>query len=121
MEKQGTTLSELAMVGWINADLAFQGLLAAGPEFDRQSVIDATNQLTAFDAGGLINPVDWTRQHTPPTPEDRVTNGNAQECLAVVQVEAGTFVPVSEPDKPFLCWPNDTTEWSEPTPTSFSS
>ena len=31
------------MDGWINADLAYEGLVAAGPDFDRQKVIDATN------------------------------------------------------------------------------
>ena len=48
------------MVGWINASLAFDGLLAAGPEFDRDKVTAATNALTDFTAGGLIEPVDWT-------------------------------------------------------------
>ena len=69
------------MVGWIDADLAFEGLLAAGPEFDRQAVIDATNQFTEYSAGGLVNPIDWTRQHNPPTEDDR-GNGGDQECSA---------------------------------------
>lgn len=120
MELQGSDISELAMVGWINADLAFQGLLEAGPEFSRQSVIDATNRLTAYDAGGLINPIDWTRQHNAPDPADPTT-GYAQECSSPIQVKDGKFVPVSEPTKPFLCWPNTTLDWSEPTPTSFGS
>ena len=30
-ERQGVTVHELTMVGWINADLAFTALLAAGP------------------------------------------------------------------------------------------
>ena len=38
MEKQRERPSELAMVGWINATLAYDGLLAAGPEFDRDKV-----------------------------------------------------------------------------------
>ena len=52
------------MVGWINATLAYEGLLAAGPDFDRDKVIAATNAMTDFDAGGLIEPVDWSA----PTP-----------------------------------------------------
>jgi hypothetical protein len=120
MKKQGTDLSELAMVGWIDADLAFEGLLAAGPQFDRKSVIDATNTMTAWSAGGLINPVDWTRQHVPRTPTDP-TNGYVKECFSAVQVKDGKFVPVGPADKPFLCWPGNTSDWSEPVPTSFGS
>ena len=63
MDETGYELAELAMVGWINADLAFQGLLAAGPSSTAQTVIDATNQMTDYNADGLINPIDWTRQH----------------------------------------------------------
>lgn len=120
MEASGVTITELAMIGWINADLAFTGLLEAGPEFDRQKVIDATNTLTAYSAGGLINPVDWTRQHAPPTPGDPTT-GAAQECFSVVQVQDGEFVPVAPADKPFLCWSNENLDWSEPVPTSFGN
>ena len=35
---------ELAMVGWIDARTAYDGLIAAGPQFDRAKVIEATNQ-----------------------------------------------------------------------------
>ncbi len=70
MGKAGKTESEHAMIGWINADLAFQGLKAAGPSFDRRKVIDATNELHAFTADGLIAPIDWSRQHEPPTQDD---------------------------------------------------
>jgi len=118
MDETGAEMSELAMVGWINADLAFQGLLAAGPEFDRQSVIDATNQLTAYDADGLIVPVDWSRQHNPPVEGDPSTDYE-QECFAPVRVVDGQFETVAPPDTPWLCWPNDTLDWSEPVPTSF--
>ena len=54
MGKNGDTITELSMLGWINADLAYQGIKAAGENFDRQSVIDATNQMTDYTAGGLI-------------------------------------------------------------------
>jgi hypothetical protein len=118
MDETGGDVTELAMVGWINADLAFQGLLAAGPEFDRASVVEATNQMTAYDAGGLIRPVDWTRQHTPPTEEDRSTDYD-QECVALVRVVDGEFETVAPPDEPWLCWSNESRDWSEPVPTSF--
>jgi hypothetical protein len=118
MEETGSELSELAMVGWINADLAFQGLLAAGPEFDRDKVTDATNQMTDFDAGGLINPINWTTQHEPPTQGDP-THDYAQECSVLLRIEGGEFVPVESAAEPWACWPNDTDEWSEPVATSF--
>ena len=118
MEAQGSELAELSMVGWLNADLAFTGLLEAGPEFSRESVIAATNELTAYDGGGLLNPIDWTRQHFSPTPEDAVTNGSVEECFTVVRVEDGAFATV-DPADPFLCWPNDTFDYSEPLATNF--
>lgn len=118
MEETGSDLTELAMVGWINADLAFQGLLAAGPEFDRASVLAATNAMTAYDADGLINPVDWTRQHTPATEGDPSTD-YALECAALVRVVDGEFETLGPPDKPWLCWSNETLDWSDPVPTSF--
>jgi hypothetical protein len=65
------------MLGWIAADLAYQGLVEAGPEFDRAKVIAATNTLTAYSADGLINPIDWSRQHVPPTQDDPKTHGSS--------------------------------------------
>ena len=117
MDKQGSDLTELAMVGWINADLAYEGLKAAGPEFDRAKVVAATNALTEYSAGGLIVPIDWTRQHNPPTQDDPTTNGYRQECIAVVRIVGGAFETVAPKDKPFLCWSNANRDWSEPVPT----
>ncbi|HEY8524729.1 MAG TPA: ABC transporter substrate-binding protein [Acidimicrobiales bacterium] len=117
MEENGEEPSELAMVGWINADAAFTGLLAAGPEFDRESVIAGLNSITDYDAGGLINPIDWTTQHTPP---EGPTNGYARECAALVEVVDGEFRTVAPPDRPWLCWDNDDPGWHDPEPTSFA-
>jgi hypothetical protein len=118
MEETGSELSELAMVGWINADLAFQGLLAAGPEFDRASVVEATNQMTAYTADGLIVPIDWTRQHEAPTEGDPA-NDYEQECTVLVRVVDAKFETVAPPDRPWLCWDSSSQEWAEPTPTNF--
>ncbi len=52
MAKQGSTETELAMTGWINATTAYEGLLAAGPDFDRDKVTAATNAMTGYTAGG---------------------------------------------------------------------
>lgn len=121
MQKQGKPMTEVSMVGWIIADLAYRGLEAAGPEFSREKVIDATNKLTAFTAGGLTEEVDWSRQHEPPTLDDPATHGAKQECFPIVKVEADTsFSVVGDPAKPWMCWPGNTFEWSEPVPTDFS-
>ncbi len=118
MEKQGSEPSELAMVGWINASLAFEGLLAAGPEFDRDKVTAATNALTDFDAGGLIEPTDWTQAHTPYTQATRDVD-TGRECAALVRVEGGAFVTVAPPDTPWICWDQGDTAWSEPEQVAF--
>jgi hypothetical protein len=120
MGKNGSDLTEIAMVGWINADLAYQGIKAAGPDFDRQKVIDATNQMTEYTAGGLVPPIDWSRQHTAPTKDDPATHGPKYDCFAFVKVQDGNFQLAGDPDKPWACWPGDTWDWSEPTAMSFS-
>lgn len=118
MDKQGSTPSELAMVGWINASLAFDGLLAAGPEFDRAKVTAATNALTDFTAGGLIEPIDWTVAHTPYTQATRSVD-KGKECAALLRVEKGAFVTVGPKARPWLCWSQADTSWAEPVATSF--
>ncbi len=120
MAKNGSPLSEIAMVGWINADEAYQGIKAAGPDFDRQKVIDATNQMTDYTADGLVAPIDWSRQHDAPTPDDPATHGSTYECIALVQVRHASFELVGDPAKPWICWPGGTRDWSEPTAMSFS-
>jgi hypothetical protein len=118
MEAQGSELSELAMAGWINASLAFEGLLAAGPEFDRAKVLAATNALTEFTAGGLVEPVSWSDAHTPYTQATRSVD-TGLECAAVVRIVNGAFETVGPKDKPWLCWEQADTAWSEPVETSF--
>jgi len=116
MEANGEPLSELAMVGFINADTAFTGLLEAGPEFDRAKVVAALNALTEYTAGGLIAPIDWTTAHIPPTPE-KLHPGRT--CFAPVRVVDGEFETVADPSTPFLCWDNDVEGWAEPEELSF--
>lgn len=118
MDKQGSTPSELAVVGWINATLAFDGLLAAGPEFDRDKVTAATNAMTDFKAGGLISPIDWSDAHVPYTQATREQD-KGDECSVLLRIEKGKFVTVGPAEKPWICWPGATTDWSEPVETSF--
>lgn len=117
--KTGIPVAERQMDGWLMAMLAVEGLKAAGPEFDQQKVIDAMNSFTAWDADGLIAPIDWSRQHNPPTLEDPVSNGPAQECFTFVTFEGETIKPLGDPAKPWSCWPGDDYSWSEPVPTDF--
>jgi ABC-type branched-subunit amino acid transport system substrate-binding protein len=119
MDRTGGQVTEQAMVGWINADLAYQGLVAAGPDFDRASVIEATNEMTEYTAGGLIPPIDWSRQHEPPTEDDPVTHGSAQECTAYVTVRDGEMELIGDPEAPWSCWDPAEEGWTEPEPTDF--
>jgi len=107
---------DLSLAGWVSADLAFQGLLAAGPEFDRASVIAASNRFDAFTADGMTFPVDWTQGHLPQTEDGRI---GPHECASLLRVVDGTFEMIAPADEPFLCWDNQDRTWAEPTPTSF--
>jgi hypothetical protein len=118
MENEGNEVTELAMHGWINASLAFDGLLAAGPEFDRASVLAATNALTDYTAGGLTEPVDWADAHTPYDQDGRDVDPGP-ECIAAVQIVDGQFETVAPPETPWLCWDNVDLGWADPEPTSF--
>ena len=118
-EELGYEPNDWGMLTWINADLAFRGILAAGPEFDQAKVVEATNTFTEYTADGLVNPTDWTRQHTAPTPDDAVTNGPLQDCFAFVKVIDGEFVLEGDPEKPHFCWDTELEGWEEPVPTSF--
>ena len=97
MDDAGFEKTELAMVGWLNAAMLVHGIEEAGPGFTRQSVIDALNATTSFDADGLVAPVDWTVEHSAP---------NENECAAWLRVESGKFEPMlDQPGKPFMCIP----------------
>jgi hypothetical protein len=119
MEKLDKTSSELAVIGWINASLAYEGLVAAGPEFSREKVIDATNQFTAFTADGWIAPVDWTKGHTAPTAATIAETGQQYQCGAFVKIVGNKFQIVGDAAEPFVCWPGDTLDWSPPQSLSF--
>jgi branched-chain amino acid transport system substrate-binding protein len=97
MEKAGKTPSENAVAGWMNAALFVDGLKAAGPDFDRQKVIDAINEMTDWTGDGITFGVDWTKQHT----------GSADDalfCQAFITIEDSQFVTdFGEPGKPFTC------------------
>jgi branched-chain amino acid transport system substrate-binding protein len=121
MDANGSAITDWAIISWINADQLFRGLLAAGPQFDQQKVVDAINSFTAVTHGGLTNAIDWTRQHDAVTPEDLVTNAPEKECFAYVIVKDGKAVLAGDPDKPHFCWDPAEEGWEEPEPTSFAA
>ena len=85
------------MAGWLNADLFVEGLREAGPQFDRQKVVDAINAMTAYTADGVIFGVNWTKAHVE---RDNPTLG----CDFKTLIEDSEFVPAySESGKPFHC------------------
>ena len=113
--KNGGKTSEISYYGWVNADLAYQGLVAAGPDFDQQKVIDATNTFTDYTAGGIVPPQDWSKGHNAPTPDDQ-SNGNEYECYSLNQIQSGKFVIVGDPATPFNCWSGTDLEWTSDQP-----
>jgi len=100
-------------LGWLAGDLAYQGLVEAGPEFDRASVIEATNAIGGFTGGGLTPPVDWGRTHEPPTPDDP-TNAAEEVCLAAVRIVGDGYELLGEADAPWACWDTDRGVVDEP-------
>ncbi len=95
MKKTDGTTNENSLVGWINADEFVTGLKAAGPNFTRQKVVDATNNLTNYTASGIVPAIDWTTAHSKDV-----------ECFAIEKVVNGGFKPVyGKPGKPFVCFP----------------
>jgi ABC-type branched-subunit amino acid transport system substrate-binding protein len=119
MGKAGQKVTEISMQGWINADIAYQGILAAGPSFTRESVIAATNKMTAFTAGGMIGPIDWSRQHEKWTDADPITHGPALACRSFVRVKNRQFELIGDKDKPFFCFKSDSMDSTEPIPSDF--
>jgi Periplasmic binding protein len=96
MKRGGFEQNENAVAGWINADLFYQGLKAAGPEFTRQKVIDAINQMTNYTANGLLAGIDWRSAHSQEAPNS---------CVVLSKIQNGKFVPsFGEPGKPFACF-----------------
>jgi len=99
MKQRGIEPSEHSQAGWINAALLVEGIKAAGPDFTRQSVIDAINQMTDFTADGILPGIDWTQDGHGPGHE---------ACDAYVEVVDGKFVPRwGKPGQPFVCFPDN--------------
>ena len=112
-ERQGVTVHELTMVGWINADLAFTALLAAGPQFDRAEVVDAARSITELQR----RQPDRVDRLEPPAqrPRHRARGPTRWSAAPSSGARAAQFVPYSGEDgKPWLCWESEEDEFTEP-------
>ena len=115
---EGIKLEEQTMVGWLNAHLFYEGLLAAGPEFDRASLVDAVRTFDDYSHDGLTNPVDWSRQI--PLPNNDPSADYQYRCLTGVQIVNGAFEQwTGEPGKPWTCWETAREDWHDPEAFSF--
>ena len=106
-------LEEQTIVGWLNAHLFYEGLLAAGPEFDRASLVDALRGFDDYSHDGLTNPIDFSRQI--PLPNDNLDADYEYRCINAVKIVNGEFEQYTgEPGKPWMCWETARTDWHEP-------
>ncbi|HEV3451850.1 MAG TPA: ABC transporter substrate-binding protein [Acidimicrobiia bacterium] len=97
MNKLGKPLNEQALAGWINADLLYQGIKAAGPNFTQASVVNAINHINGYTADNIIYPINWAVDHGP----------GPEACTAYVAVINGKFVPqFGKPGQPWVCSQN---------------
>jgi branched-chain amino acid transport system substrate-binding protein len=78
------TYNEVALDGWLNADLFVTGLRAAGAHPTQAKLVAALNKITGYTGGGLIPPVNWTVAHVKSPPP---------LCQAFVQASQGKFQP----------------------------
>jgi len=89
-------LDEVAMQGWESASLFAAGVKAAGNNLTQANVIAQDNKLTAFTAGGLTVPTNWTTAHTGHAPP---------YCGAYIQVKGDKYVPALNTGKSvFVCF-----------------
>ena len=118
-ERIGVPVRELTAYGWILADELVTGLKLAGPDFSQQKVVDALNSLTAYDANGLIAPIDWTKQHNDPRKDPSTLS--KQDCANFVEIHDGKFVPVwDEPGRAWVCFNRSDPNLDHPQHVSFA-
>jgi branched-chain amino acid transport system substrate-binding protein len=59
--------SDVALQGWMGANLFVQGLMKAGANPTPASVITAINTITNDTGNGVTTPINWTKAHTTVT------------------------------------------------------
>ena len=98
------TNNGVALQGWQSAALLAQAVRAAGNNLSQANIINITNHITNFTAGGLTTVTNWENSHNKTT---------YPTCSAFVKVEHKNFVPVlGTGSQVFVCVgpnPKDTT------------
>lgn len=75
--------AQIAMVGWLSADLFIRGLREAGADCPtREAFINNLRLVDDYDADGLLVPVDFSEEF-----------GTTPLCFFFVRIESGEFVP----------------------------
>ena len=111
-------LEEQTIVGWLNAHLFYEGLLAAGPEFDRASLVDALRTFDDYSHDGLTNPIDFSRQIA--LPNNNPDADYEYRCINAVKIVDGAFEQwTGEPGRPWQCWEVARDDWHDPESFSF--
>jgi hypothetical protein len=89
------TNNGVALQGWQSAALLAQAVKAAGNNLSQANLINITNHITNFTAGGLTTVTNWENSHTKTT---------YPTCSAFVKVEQKKFVPVlGKGSQVFVC------------------
>ncbi|MEI6454052.1 MAG: ABC transporter substrate-binding protein [Actinomycetes bacterium] len=92
--------SEVALQGWLSADLFVQGLRAVGRDLTQAKLVAAINRLHAYNGSGISTPTDWTKAHSLVT---------SPACEAFVQGSStsptGFAMTLNKGQVPWLCFP----------------
>jgi branched-chain amino acid transport system substrate-binding protein len=89
------TYNGTALQGWQSAALLAQAVKQAGNNLTQSNIINITNHITNFTAGGLTTVTNWENSHTKTT---------YPTCSAFVQVKGKKFVSVYGKGKQvFVC------------------
>src|SRR5713226_1696511 len=110
MKKLGKPVNELALAGWIDADMLYKAIKTAGANFTQKSVIDAVNNtLNGYTADGIRPPVNWSFDgHGPPGAKGDVPDLGHETCAAYVEALNGKYVlQFAKGNQPFVCAPNN--------------
>jgi ABC-type branched-subunit amino acid transport system substrate-binding protein len=98
----------VSLDGWESAALMVAGIRAAGTHLTQASVVAATNRLSDFTAGGLMEPVDWETAHAVAT---------KVSCSAFEEVKGARVVPALGTGKEvFVCFTSAKVKHPRPVP-----
>jgi hypothetical protein len=76
----------------------------------------------AYTNGGLVPPIDWTRQHKDPTAS--VANRAKLQCVNFLRIHDGKFVGIYDDGgaKPWVCFHGQQPDtWEKPENLSFAT